>query len=30
MGGLCLVMGVGLLVLLMVHAPRRILAADVD
>jgi MFS transporter, UMF1 family len=30
MGGLCLVMGVGLLVLLTVRAPRRILAVDVD
>lgn len=29
MGGLCLVMGVGLLIMLMVRAPGRILAADV-
>jgi UMF1 family MFS transporter len=30
MGGLCLVMVVGLLILLIVRAPHRILAADVD
>jgi UMF1 family MFS transporter len=29
MGGLCLVLGVGLLGMLMVRAPRRSLAADV-
>jgi UMF1 family MFS transporter len=30
MGGLCLVMGVGLLILLVVRAPHRILVADAD
>jgi UMF1 family MFS transporter len=30
MGGLCLVMGVGLLIVLRVRVPHRILAADVD
>jgi hypothetical protein len=28
MGGLCLVMGVGLLGMLVVRAPRRVLTAD--